>query len=125
MCRTAGSDLRCVAGERGIAPAGHEGAGKAYWLKGAPFYRIIDAFIDQSGAGTDSALPGGGTFDDDPGGLALKHNRGGLLSMANIGPDTNGSHFSIVVAPAPHLDGKYTGAQSGHTQQHVCSHAAF
>lgn len=28
--------------------------------------------------------------------------------MANLGPDTNGSHFSIVVAPAPHLDGHYT-----------------
>lgn len=47
-------------------------------------------------------------FDDDPGGLALRHERGGLLSSANSGPDTNTGHFSIVVAPAPHLDGSYT-----------------
>lgn len=76
------------------------------WLQGAFFYRIIDQFIDQSGAGTESVF--GGHFADDPGGLALKHDRPGLLSMANTGPDTNGSHFSIVVAPAPHLDGHYT-----------------
>ena len=61
-------------------------------------------FIDQSGAGTESVF--GGAFKDDPGGLELKHDRGGLLSMANTGPDSNTSHFSIVVAPAPHLNGK-------------------
>ena len=75
-------------------------------MQGAYFYRIIDQFIDQTGAGTESIY--GGVFKDDPGGLALKHNRKGLLSAANLGPDTNGSHFSIVVAPAPHLNGHYT-----------------
>ena len=75
-------------------------------VQGAYFYRIIDRFIDQTGAGTDSVY--GGFFKDDAGGLALKHDRPGLLSMANRGPDTNGSHFSILVAAAPHLDGKYT-----------------
>lgn len=63
----------------------------------------------QAGADTDSPLfESGGQFRDDPGGLALKHNRTGLLSMANAGPDTNDSHFSIMAAPAPHLDGHYT-----------------
>ena len=93
-------------GEKGVAPTGHEGAGKPYHFKGAFFYRVIDRFIDQTGAGTDSVY--GGQFKDDKGGLKLKHSRPGLLSMANLGPDTNGSHFSIVVAPAPHLDGHYT-----------------
>ena len=93
-------------GEKGVAPAGHEGAGKPYHFKGNRFYRIIDRFIDQTGAGTDSVF--GGLFKDDAGGLQLKHYRPGLLSMANMGRDTNGSHFSIVVAPAPHLDGAYT-----------------
>lgn len=74
-------------------------------MQGASFYRIIDKFIDQTGTGTDSIY--GGTFKDDVGGLALKHDRGGLLSMANNGPDDNQSDFSIVVAPAPHLNGKY------------------
>ena len=75
-------------------------------MQGQAFYRIIDQFIDQSGAWTESIY--GGHFKDDPGGLALRHDRPGLLSMANTGPDTNGSHFSIVVSPARHLDGKYT-----------------
>ena len=70
-------------------------------VQGAFFYRIIDQFIDQSGANTESVF--GGQFADDPGGLALKHDRRGLLSMANMGPDTNTSHFSIMIAPAPHL----------------------
>ncbi|KAK3271358.1 hypothetical protein CYMTET_20283 [Cymbomonas tetramitiformis] len=93
-------------GEKGTVPRGHEGAGKQYSFKGQRFYRIIDRFINQAGAGTDSVF--GGSFKDDPGGLALKHDRAGLLSMANGGPDTNTSHFSIVVAAAPHLNGKYT-----------------
>ena len=71
------------------------------------FYRIIDRFIDQSGVHGVASI-WGGAFDDDPGGLALRHERGGLLSAANSGPDSNSGHFSIVVAPAPHLDGGYT-----------------
>lgn len=85
----------------GVVPAGAEGAGKPYTLKGAYFYRIVDQFIDQTGAGTESAL--GGRFKDDPGGLRLKHDRKGLLSCANLGPDTTTSHFSIMYGPAPHL----------------------
>lgn len=50
----------------------------------------------------------GGQFEDDPGGLKLKHDRKGLLSMANMGPNTNTAHFSIMVNPAPHLNGFYT-----------------
>ena len=49
-----------------------------------------------------------GQFKDDPGGLALRHEYKGLLSMANMGHDTNTAHFSIMVAPAPHLNGDYT-----------------
>ena len=74
---------------------------------GMSFYRILDQFIDQAGRHGASSV-WGGAFDDDPGGLALKHDRGGLLSAANSGPDTNSGHFSIVVAPAPHLNGGYT-----------------
>ena len=47
-------------------------------------------------------------FKDDPGGLKLKHDRPGLLSAANMGPDTNQGHFSILVNSAPHLNGHYT-----------------
>ncbi|EFJ49124.1 hypothetical protein VOLCADRAFT_74454 [Volvox carteri f. nagariensis] len=97
--------LLCT-GEAGVAPPGHEGAGLPYQFKGAYFYRIIDSFIDQTGVNTDSPL--GGYFQDDAGGLAINHTHMGLLSMANIGPNTNGAHFSIIMAPAHHLDGHYT-----------------
>ena len=79
----------------------------SYTFEGMKFYRIIDRFIDQSGQHGAASI-WGGSFDDDPGGLALRHERGGLLSAANSGPDSNSGHFSIVVAPAPHLDGGYT-----------------
>ena len=69
--------------------------------QGRPFYRIIEGFIDQAGADVGSALPGGGQFRDDPGGLRLRHDRAGLLSMANGGPDTNTAHFSVMIGPAP------------------------
>ncbi len=65
-------------GEKGVAPAGHEGEGNKYWLKGARFYRIIDRFIIQTGANTDSVF--GGAFKDDPGGLQLKHEHKVLLT---------------------------------------------
>ena len=84
---------------------GERGGAKTF--TGMKFYRILDAFIDQAGShGTNSIWDS--SFDDDPGGLDLHHERPGLLSAANSGPDSNSGHFSIVVGPAPHLDGSYT-----------------
>ncbi|PNH02456.1 Peptidyl-prolyl cis-trans isomerase cyp5 [Tetrabaena socialis] len=97
--------LLCT-GEAGMAPPGHEGAGQPYHFKGVHFYRIIENFIDQTGQVTDSPL--GGLFLDDPDGLRLNHTHPGLLSMANIGPNTNGAHFSIIMGAPHHLDGHYT-----------------
>jgi peptidyl-prolyl isomerase D len=74
-------------------------------VQGVYFYRIIDHFINQAGVGTDSIY--GGQFKDEPGGLALKHDRAGLLSMAQSGPDTNDSHFSLMMNAAPHLNGHH------------------
>ena len=88
--------------EKGEAPPGHEGASNPYHFKGDYFYLVID----QTGAGTDSIY--GAQFKDELGGVKLKHPWPGPLSMANLGQDTNGPHFSIVAAPAPHLDGHYT-----------------
>ncbi|PNW78008.1 hypothetical protein CHLRE_10g460650v5 [Chlamydomonas reinhardtii] len=86
--------------------AGSDPAGKPYHFKGITFYRIIQDFIDQAGAWVESPL--GGQFLDDAGGLRLLHDRMGLLSIANMGPNTNGAHFSIMMSPQPHLNGKHT-----------------
>ncbi|KAK4132944.1 cyclophilin-like protein [Trichocladium antarcticum] len=82
----------------------------------SPFHRLIPAFMVQTGAPAQPTPPDnpkggrsihGPTFDDEirPG---LRHHERGVLSMANKGPNTNGSQFFITFAPAPHLDGMNT-----------------
>jgi peptidyl-prolyl cis-trans isomerase B (cyclophilin B) len=69
---------------------------------------VIKDFVIQGGdpTGTGSGGPGY-RFKDETFGNPLKHERG-VLSMANAGPNTNGSQFFIVYAPQRHLDGKHT-----------------
>jgi len=75
---------------------------------GISFHRVINDFMIQGGDPTGSGRGGPGyNFEDETRGNPLKHETG-VLSMANAGPNTNGSQFFITHSPQPHLDGKHT-----------------
>ncbi len=75
---------------------------------GVSFHRVIPDFVIQGGDPTGTGRDGPGyRFEDEVKGNPLKHERG-AISMANSGPDTNGSQFFIAHSPQPHLNGKHT-----------------
>lgn len=74
---------------------------------GVTFHRVIAGFMAQGGDPTGTGRGGPGyKWNDEAAALRLKHGTG-TLSMANAGPNTNGSQFFITYAPQPHLDGKH------------------
>ncbi|KAF2472118.1 cyclophilin-like protein [Lindgomyces ingoldianus] len=86
------------------------------FYNGSPFHRLIPDFMVQTGSpASDPKSKASTAIYDTPTQLfedeirpALRHNARGIVSMANKGPDSNGSQFFITFAPAPHLDGKNT-----------------
>lgn len=91
-----------------LAEGRQETSRKGAFYDGLIFHRVIDGFVIQGGCPEKRGTGGPGYRFEDECTPELRHVSEGILSMANAGPNTNGSQFFITLGPTPHLDGRHT-----------------
>jgi len=113
--------LRLFADKTPLTVANFVNLAQRGYYNGLTFHRVIPDFMIQGGCPNGDGRGGPGYKFEDEIVPDLKHDRPGILSMANAGPGTNGSQFFITHIPTPWLDGKHTvfGAVVGPADQAI------
>lgn len=105
---TVGNFVALATGEAAWTDPGNGEEVKRPLYDGTIFHRVIKDFMIQGGDPLGRGTGGPGYRFDDEFDPNLKHDKPGILSMANSGPGTNGSQFFVTEVPTPWLDGKHT-----------------
>jgi len=100
--------LRLFAEKTPLTVANFANLARRGFYNGLKFHRVIPDFMVQGGCPKGTGTSGPGYDFADEFDASLRHGKPGILSMANAGPNTNGSQFFITHVPCPWLDGKHT-----------------